>query len=68
MIRTPGGVSPGPYAIANRRTRADFERFSEMSETLETEVWMMQSDASCSPITTVDGSENLANPIRARFA
>jgi len=31
------------------RTRADFERFSEMSENLETGVWMTQSDANRSP-------------------
>jgi hypothetical protein len=31
------------------RTRADFERFSEMSENRETGWWMMQSDARCSP-------------------
>jgi hypothetical protein len=31
------------------RTRADCDRFSAMSETLETGWWMMKSDANCSP-------------------
>ena len=31
------------------RTRADFDRFSDISKNLQTEMWMKQSDANCSP-------------------
>jgi hypothetical protein len=45
----PRRLSLGPHAKANRRPRADFAQFSGMSDKRETDWWMTQSAANCSP-------------------